>query len=185
MSFEQLQEVLWVEAKQQLARINDQYDKELKAEEKRIQAEARRIEEDIITEAEREGQQEGQRLHQVAQLKARADVLLTKQTELENVLEEAKKTILGWPEAERKEMVQHLLSFVEEDEGELYPGEIDENIVRQIGEKKGFKVKKETIKGEGGFIYRGDKTEMNLTVGALLRQLFDSQRAEIARVLFE
>lgn len=185
MSFEQLQQAILDEAKQQIDKINNRYEKEFSNEEDRIKIRAEEIKEKIITGAEKEGQMEAQRLHQSAQLNARAEILAAKQSELEKVLASANKTIIEWDKEQAKTLITSLFKLVPEKEGVVIAGSAHEEVVRKISLEKGLKVNKRVIQNEGGFIFKGDRTELNATVSHLLKQLFERERSQIAKVLFD
>lgn len=184
MSFEQLQQAILNEAKQQINQINNRYEKEFTSEEERIKNSAESIEEQIIAKAEQEGQMEAQRLHQSAQLNARAEILLAKQSELDKILKSANKAIIEWDKKQVETLIAALFKLVHEKEGRVVAGAAHEEIVRKLSKEKGLPVNKKVIQNEGGFIFKGDKTELNATIGHLLKQLFERERSEIAKVLF-
>jgi len=185
MSFEQLQQAILDEAKKQIGEINNRYDKEMSAEEDRIKTKAKELEEQIISQAEKDGQMEAQRLHQSAQLEARAQVLSVKQAELDQVLLEAKKVVLGWDKEQTRRLNKSLFELVPEKSGKIVPGAEHEDVVTELARQKGFTVSKKKLAGEGGFVFKGTKTELNATVGYLLKQLFEQERTQVAKVLFD
>jgi|GEM_PF-3428581 V/A-type H+/Na+-transporting ATPase subunit E len=184
MSFDQLQQAILDEAKQQIDEINNRYEKELSTEEERIKQRAQGIEEEIVSRTEKEGQMEAQRLHQSAQLEARADVLAAKQSELDKVLANASAEIIAWDKTQTKSLITSLFELVPETEGTITAGSAHEEIVKELAEKKGLKVNKKVIENEGGFIFKGDKSELNATISHLLKQLFEGERSKIAKTLF-
>lgn len=185
MSFEQLQQAILDDARQQIDKINNRYEQEFTSEEERIKTRAQAIEEKIITAAEKEGQMETQRLHQNAQLNARAAVLTAKQAELNKILAHTTTTIIEWDKEQVRLLVASLLKLVaKETGGVIITGSAHAEVVRELAQEKGLKVNKQVIKKEGGFIFKGDRTELNATVSHLLKQLFDHERSAIAKVLF-
>ena len=185
MSFEQLQQAILDEAKQRIDKINTRYEKDFASEEDRIKTRAKGIEDRIITRSEKEGQMEAQRLHQSAQLNARAEILAAKQSELEEVLVNANKVIIEWDKEKVKSLISSLFKLVSEKEGVIIAGSAHEDVVREVASKKRLEVNKKVIVNEGGFIFKGDKIELNATVSYLLKQLFERERSEIAKVLFD
>ena len=184
MSFEQLQQAILDEAKKQIDEINNRYEREFEGEENRIKARAKRAEEEIIVRSEKEGQMEAQRLHQSAQLAARAEILRAKQAELDKVLARAQTTIIEWDKEQIRLLIGLLFKLVPEKEGVVIAGSAHAEIVRELAKEKGLKVEDQTIENDGGFVFKGDRTELNATVSHLLKQLFEHERAEIAKVLF-
>jgi len=184
MSFDKLQQTIFDEAKKQIGSINDQADKTFASEEARIKEKAQAVEESIIGQAEKEGQQNAQRLHQSAQLKGRAQVLRAKQEELDEVLTKAYKEIVSWDKGDTTLLINALLDLVGKEKGVISPGTAHAEVVRGLATKRGFKVTERMIEEDGGFVLKSDKTEINLSVKHLLKQLYERNRAEIARVLF-
>lgn len=184
MSFEQLQQTIQNEAQQKIDEINNYYDQQVATEENRIKERANQIEAEITSQAEKNGQMEAQRLHQSAQLKARAEVLTAKQSELDKVLSQAKEEILQKNEEETSNIISSLFELLPDEKGVIIAGEKHLPIIQKIAKQKDIPVKEEVIKDEGGFVFKGERMEFNATMSHLLKQIFDHKRSEIANILF-
>ncbi len=185
MSFAGLESAILEEAKQRVDSIRDQYEKQYRKEEQRVTAEARELEENIISQAQEKARMEAQRLHQTTQLKAKADILKAKQEELLKTQEEVTRKILAWDAHQTGRLMGALMELMPTDDGGIITaGESQAEIVEQAAQEKGLKVLKKKISGEGGFIFRGQRTEFNLTISHLVDQLFIAHRTSIAQFLF-
>lgn len=186
MSFAQLREALMAEAEEQAAQIRQRYDEQYAHEEARIKDRVRTREEQLITDAKEAATLEAKRQRQHAQLTARADVLRAKQAELERILQLLHQDILGWNERETTALLTALLELLPSDhkDGTLVAGSHHADLLRSLVKRHGYHVASDTLPDEGGFLYRGSDTEINLTLSYLVQQLFARHRARIAQILF-
>ena len=185
MSFAALQQALFTEGKKQVAVVRSKYQKQIAQEEERISRQARELEEAIIERANETGKLKARRIHQVAQLKAKADILTTKQDVLLKARDRVTQSVLAWDEAKARRLIETLLGLVSEESGTIAAGQVHENLVRQLAEKRGLQVAQETLEGEGGFIFRSKRSELKVTVSHLVELLFKQTRAEMAQILFD
>ena len=184
MSFASLKEKIVGQATQKLEIERDKFAKEFLEEEDRIKLQARQTEEVVIADAESRAKQEAKRLHQAAQLKARADILQAKQEELDAVLQDSIEEVLNWNETDTRKLLEALFGLVPGTEGVVAAGDKHEKLVREMAKKEGLTVSDQTIAGTGGFLYSGSSTEINLTVHYIVAQSFSRGRSGIARILF-
>ena len=184
VSFDKLKQALLDEAVKQSDAIGDGYRRDLLREEERIKKHAIQIKEGIISDAQEEGVRQAKRLHQEAQLRARADILREKQKELDTTIKQAIQEILDWDSSKTKVMIRDLMSLVPTQEGEIIAADMHWEIVVKEAKRKSLSVSDEGIKNDGGFVYRGKEIEQNLLISYLVRSLFERHRADIARVLF-
>lgn len=180
MSYEALQEALLKEAATQADEVSARFKEQLATEKKRITERAKAVEEEIIRQAEANGDTEASRLHQEHQLAAKANVLVAKQEELDATQEQVVQDILGWDDAETSKLLTHLLSLAPEG-AEITAGANHADALKKAGAKN---VSGDTIKDDGGFIARAADEEVNLTIRHLVAQLFIRHRAAIAAQLF-
>jgi vacuolar-type H+-ATPase subunit E/Vma4 len=184
VSFDKLKQALLDEAKKQADTISDGHRRDLLREEERIKKHAVQIKESIIYNAQEEGIRQAKRLHQEAQLQARANILREKQKELDITIKQATEKILAWDSGEAEAIIKDLMSLVPEQEGKIVAGEKHKEIVVKEAKKKNLSVSDEVIKDDGGFVYKGKEIEQNLLISYLVQSLFERHRADIARVLF-
>lgn len=185
VSFAKLQDTLLSEAKRELAILEDQHRAAWSVEETRIKDRARTIEEEIITTREAEGKQQAQRLHQAAQLAARADILRAKQAELNAAYQETVAQVLAWDTTEATQLLLGLLALLPKDaKGRIRAGSVHEKLIRGLVDERTLTIDEKTLPDEGGFSYYDSEIELNLTVGYLVRQVFIRHRSEIAQMLF-
>jgi V/A-type H+/Na+-transporting ATPase subunit E len=184
MSFENLREAILEEAKARAAQLQSDAGTRIAAEEDRIKKRAQALEEEITDQAEIRGQQEARRLHQDAGLRARAAVLDAKQQELEHTRRALVETIMNRDKADTTQLLTSLLRLVPDTDGTLVPGSIHRTLLEQLARKNKLTVARESIPGEGGFVFRGEEAEIDLTIGHLVRELFAKHRSDISRVLF-
>ncbi len=185
MSFDSLKRNILKEAANKIREIKVQTEKQLRHEEKRITKLAQAIEEKILDQADAQAVQAGSKLHQERQLQAKADVLASKQSELEQTEQDTVNAILAWDDKQAKGLIKALLDKLPKQPGEIIPGEKHANIVRDLVSKQdNWQVSPDTIPQDGGLVFRDEKTEINLGVRHLVRQLFTRHRTEIAKHLF-
>lgn len=184
MSFAELQQAILDEAKKQADAVEGKYRQELNREEERIKTRVAKMEEEIIAAAESEGERQYRRLHQEAQLMARAEILRAKQRELKQTAQETAQEILAWGEEESTELIKKLMASVPKEKGTITAGEKHEPIIKKEAEKRGLKMTSATVADDGGFVYRSKKIELNLLVNHLVEGLFGRNRAVIAKELF-
>lgn len=183
MSFAQLQEEIFSAAAARGAELTAQYQRELKREEARIQEHARAIEETIIDRGRLSGKARAQRIHQSAQLAAKAQILAAKQAALAHVQAAVVQHILAWEGGPLERFISALLERVPAG-GVIVPGAAHEAVVRTLAEGRGLAVEGPALPDEGGFVWRGEKGELTATVSRLVADIFTRHRAQIARTLF-
>lgn len=184
MSFAQLQAALLRQANQEIHRVRAKYQREYAAKEEEITERARDIEESVISAAEQEADQEVKQRHQHVQLSARADVLRVKQAELDRLQTATVQEILAWPEAETRRFLTALLTLITERQGTITAGAAHAALVRELAAARGLTVHERVMPEEGGFVFHGERTELNATVRHLVREVFRQRRAELAGILF-
>ncbi|PIT97719.1 MAG: hypothetical protein COT71_04525 [Candidatus Andersenbacteria bacterium CG10_big_fil_rev_8_21_14_0_10_54_11] len=184
MSFTKLQEALISQAEADLTLLRARYAAEYARTEDKITRRARQAEEQIIRSAEAAGEQEAQRLHQSAQLTARADILRAKQEEITAAREKTIQEILAWPAAEARAFIAALLDRIPVQEGIVTAGDAHAAIVRELASARGLAVADKEITDDGGFVFRNQRTELDATVRRLVTDLFRRRRAELASLLY-
>ncbi len=180
MSYESLKDALLTEAATQADEVAERFNDQLKSEQERIAQRAKGAEEEIIAQAEADGEVEASRLHQEHQLAAKANVLVAKQEELDATQAKVTEEILDWDDAATDDLLEHLLKLAP-DGAELTAGAKHADALKKAGAKN---ITSETISGDGGFIARAADEEVNLTIAHLVAQLFIRHRAVIAAQLF-
>jgi len=185
MSFAELQQAIFDEASTEADQVRARYEAQLAKEETRIKEEAQRVEDTIISAAKTEAEQQARRLHQVAQLDAKAKILMAKQEELEETKRLVVAAVLVWNKEQAESLIESLLKLVPAGAGELQVGEVHEDIVNKLVDERGdVKVSDRVLPKEGGFIFKGEDMELNVTVDRLVEQLFLKHRAKLAETLF-
>ena len=182
MSFQGLQQALEQESADVIAKIKQRHEKRLKAEEARIKANARVLDEEIISAAEVEGTRAAKTLHQEHQLGAKAEVLEAKQAELAATKAALIKHINDWDDTEAEQLLKGLLKLLPGEAGTITAGEHHRDLLTKLV-KEPHQLNKTTVPG-GGFIFRTHNSEINLTIEHLVQQLFVRHRAAIAQTLF-
>lgn len=183
MSFANLQQAVLQEATAKAVAVQARLDGQLATQESRLKKEVTAIEREILEQARADADNQAQQLRQGAVLAARAEVLLAKQAELTAVRAEFLRQLLALDAAQTARLIDRLLALVTEKNGECTAGEHHFAAVKKAAAKKGFTVTDETIPGEGGFIFRSPRMEMNLTLGQLVDQVLIKHRAAIAETL--
>lgn len=184
MSFTKLREALVNQAEADIASLRERSATEYAQAQQRITERAQQLEEDIIRAAETAGALEAQRLHQAAKHAARADILRTKQAEVEAVREDVIQHILGWPAAEAQRLIAALFELIPEQQGSITAGAVHAALVRKLAKQHGFSVAAAEIANDGGFLFRGERAELNATVRRLVHELFRRHRTELAAILY-
>ncbi|MBI1833946.1 MAG: hypothetical protein HYR90_03930 [Candidatus Andersenbacteria bacterium] len=179
MSFEELREAILKEAQQEAERTAASLKKTTTAEQDRIIQRAKALEETILHNAELEGGRQAQQLRQTVELESRSHVLEGKEEELKKTQQVFLQEILV---QDGDDLVAALLTLVPEEDGVITPGEKHATLVKKLA--RGKKIADETIPNEGGFIFRGKTTELNVTTSHLVERLFKKHRAQIASMLF-
>lgn len=179
MSLEGLREAILAEARQQADKLTSEAENQVSSEEQRILQRAKEIEEAIIREGESEGTQRAQQLHQQTELAGRAHVLQAKEVEIEKTKQVVLDQIY---EQEPAPLIAALLKLVPDEGGTITAGEKHAAEVKKQASK--LNVAATTIPNEGGFVFEGKYTELNVTVSHLVDRIFKKHRAEIASVLF-
>lgn len=185
MSLTKLQEKIIQDATAKAAEITKSFAAQKAEREEKVRDAARKLEEDIIDQAQKEAEYISTRALQDAKMNMRSKILHDKQKQLD-VLEQAfLQQLLDMPKEESKAMIEKLLKHVpKKEKGTIVAGEVSHHAVEKLCDSKEHTVAKEVIAGEGGFIFRGDKSEVDLTFTNLVRQVFLHHRSEIAHVLF-
>jgi vacuolar-type H+-ATPase subunit E/Vma4 len=185
MSFDTLKQSILKEADARIEEIKARTRKQLRHEEKRITKQAQALEQNILDEAEKYAEQAESRLHQERQLQAKANVLTSKQLELDKTEAETLSSILKWEEDETRELLKALIAMLPDKPGIVLLGEKHTEIAKEmLKDQKQWDVSEEVIPDDGGLKFRDEKMEINLSVRYLVRQLFTRHRADIARHLF-
>lgn len=179
MSLEGLREAILSEARRTADELMDTAQQQTASEEKRILQRAKKIEEDIIREAELEGTQKAGQLRQGAELTGRANVLRAKEEEMEQTRQALLKHVYT---QDASALVESLLTLVPDEAGTIIPGE--KHLKEVTKAARGMNIASKPIPDEGGFIFRGKTTELNVTISHLVDRLFKKHRAEIASILF-
>ena len=117
-------------------------------------------------------------------LAARADVLVAKQTALAQVRAVFLAQLLHLDEAAAEQLITGLMALVPAADGTCVAGEFHHAAVKKAAAKRKLSTAKETIPGEGGFIWRSPRLEMNLTLGQLIDQVLLKHRSAVAETLF-
>lgn len=183
MSFETLKAAILKEATANAAATHARFAKQLSREEQRLKAEVRQIEEDIITQAEKKAEREVKRIHQEHQLQAKARVLEAKQEELLRTRDLVAQEILGWSDADTKQLLKSLLALAPND-GVVIAGSGHRDLLKELLKGTKLTLSDDTVADDGGCIVRSRETEINLTIRQLVAQLFTRHRAELAGRLF-
>ena len=183
MSFEQLQDTILSQAKAKVEQIEQRYAKQRHDEEKRITEQARQAEESIIENAQVRGDRESARVQQERQLAAKSAVLEAKQKELAVAQEKAVERVLALSSEETEKLLKSLMQYVPKEKGVLVPGEKHREALEEILPEN-VELSDEGIPEDGGFIYRSQQTEINLTVNNLIELVFERHRADLAKILF-
>lgn len=184
MAWDDLKENILTVAREESDAVSARWREKLKSEEARIQQQARAIEEQIIDEAHRQGQQQAQRRRQEHQLSAKAHVLEVKQRELEQTAKEAYAAILAWDETEATRWLAGLIKSLPSRDGKIIPGSHHRGMVASLLEGKKYVISREGMPDEGGFRWQGASAEVDFTLHRLVAARFERRRAEIARQLF-
>ncbi|MBC7246981.1 MAG: hypothetical protein H5T73_04265 [Actinobacteria bacterium] len=174
----------------------------------RAEEEAARIRREAEEKAAREGEAiarsfharaESERLKILSQarLESRIELLAAKDELVEEVFREAKRSFLELPqERYRKWLKDIILKSVVSGDEELVASEHDRELLaaglleelngelRVRGSRGGLKLSPETAPCERGVILRGDKTESNLSVEAVLQRVRVQGEEEVSRILF-
>lgn len=180
MSLEKLQEAILEQAEQDASAIATQLQEEKSAEEARILARAQNVEQTIIDSAEREAQNLARRKRQQTELDGRSAVLNAKEDELQQTKQELFTKLAN---EDAKDLIKKLAKHVPDEKGTIVAGELHKAEVASVLDKK-HTIAKEVIPGEGGFVFRGKDTEINLTLGHLVDTLFRKYRTRLASLLF-
>lgn len=180
MSFETLQEAILTEARQRADQVSTQLTERAHAEEQRITARAQDMQEKIVFDAERDGDNQARRIRQEAELSGRALVLNAKQEELDATKARLADKIL---KEDATALLKGLLALVPDTEGTIVPGEVHASALKKLVKGK-LKLSDTSIKGEGGFLFQAKDSELDATVGHLIDRLFVKHRAQIAKILF-
>ena len=182
MSLSKLQEHILEVAKQEADDVRATLAREYANQEARITAVARKIEETIIDTAQARALQEERRLHQQAELAGRAHVLRAKQDELATTERMTVERLMGLDEKHTKEMLTALISLLPKNgKGVIIPGALHEKLLGSL--TKDYKLDTHSLPDQGGFVYRDDSTEINLTITHLVARLFSMHKSEIATAL--
>lgn len=181
MSFTRLQDAILEEARQQASAVEQKYADLYDKEEQHVIERAQAVEAEIIEAAEAEGVARARKLHQESELAARSAVLTAKQEELVATREAFVKDVI---DSADDQLIASLMALVPSDKGEIVPGEAHKELVAKAAAKAGHTVSDEVIADDGGFVYKGASTEMNLTIQHLAEALFARHRSRIASTLF-
>lgn len=179
MSLERLQEAILEQAEQDAKTVASQLEKEKASEEARLLARAQEVEQSVLEEAEKEAASRARRKRQQTELAGRAAVLTAKEEELQKTKEELFNKLAG---EDAKTLIKHLAKHVPDEKGTIIPGELHKAEVASVLSK--HTIAKKTIPGEGGFVYRGKDSELDLTLGHLTTMLFRKYRTRLASLLF-
>lgn len=179
MSLETLREAILAQARREADELTAQAQQQTEAEERRIMQRAGELEEDIVRTGEREGIQRAQQMHQQAELVGRAGVLRAKEEEIEKTKQVLLEQIL---EEDPAPLIKALLELIPDEDGKIIPGEKHAATVKKAAHGKN--VASKAIPHDGGFIFEGETTELNVTVSNLVDHILKKHRAAIASVLF-
>jgi len=179
MSLTNLKKTILSQAQAQADEIAAQLQREQKAVENRIIARAQAIEDDIIKKAEHAAMLAARRKRQETELHARAGVLKAKEEELQ---ETEKQILAQLLEEDPKPLLKALLKLVPDEKGTIQAGEHHAKALHALAGD--HTIAKETIPGEGGFIFTGKTAELNVTLSHLVAATFRKHRANIAGALF-
>lgn len=148
--------------------------------------------------AERDGKDRKERLIARAQLDARNEILVSKQTAIEKVLDRAAQKIESLEDKEYFSFIENmLLSNIETGEEEIVFSEKDSkrlppsflSIVNDklnaMGKRGALSLSQDKRNIGSGFILKHGGVEINCSVEAQIRLLRDSLEGEIASLLFE
>lgn len=185
MSVDQLKIRILEDAKQEAQHIEAELRTQKREQEKRIEASARQIEEAILDKARAEAKSKSQQIKQANDLNAKAHVLLTKQTALDELAGDFQKKLLGLEGREIKTIIEVFMATIPgSTQGEVIAGALQADVVKQAAKKYKLAISHETVAGEGGFLFRGHRHEYNFLTSHLVRQLFTRHRAKLAQALF-
>lgn len=184
MSFQALKQALLAQAQEQAAAIKSELQAQIAEQQQRIAARAQAIEEVIISEATEEGARLAHRIHQDAELEGRARVLQAKQEELDATRQAVVATLLGLPDDETLQLLTTLVAHIPPEKGVVIAGEQHAALIKKLLPSH-VSLAPETIPNEGGFIYRTDQMEIDMTIKQLVTQLFAKHRSSIAKILFD
>jgi vacuolar-type H+-ATPase subunit E/Vma4 len=183
MPFAKLKETILAEARQQAQAVSDKIRQQTKAEEQRIAEQARQLEETIIRQAEQEGMRRARQLHQETELQARAAVLRAKEVELTKTKQMLVEQMLSMNNQQTTHLLQDLLKLIPDEAGTIVAGSIHRSQLEPLLPKT-LKLAQGDLTGEGGFVYRSQSAELNLTISHLVDRLFVKHRSGIARTSF-
>ncbi len=184
MSFDKLQKAILTEAADEAAIVQERYKKLAQREKERITAQARDVEESILEEAKLAAEREASRLRQEHILTSKATVLAAKQDAL-NELEETLVHKLHQDQDMTSTLIRQLLAQLPSKAGTIVPGELHRDAIAKALQKNSkYKLSAEIIPNDGGLIYKNELTEINLSIRAIVRQVFTRHRAELAAALF-
>jgi len=137
------------------------------------------IEEEIIEHAQLDGTRQAQRLHQDAQLSAKADILHVKQEELETTEQNVVQVIMAWDAPKTKALLEALMGLLPDEGGSVTAGDVHKEQVGSLAKLRGLTVQDDIVATDGGFVYHSKRTELDLTVRHLVRRLFISRQKTI------
>jgi hypothetical protein len=139
----------------------------------------------VQRQAELDGTIQANQVYQTGRLAARAEILQTKQAELDITKAEVIKQVLAWPKAKTQDFLQGLFALVPEDKnGHIQAGAVHRNVIKALASKHKLKLAEEDIPNEGGFIYISPSVEIDLTLSRLIDELFTRHRTDLAQKLF-
>ena len=184
MSFDALAQAITTAAETEAAAVTQRYAEQAAKEQQRITAAAQALEESILQEAESAGQLAATRSHQDQLLATKADILAAKQQALAEVEQALVEQLLTQDDKATSALLKSLLALLPDTAGTIVAGERQADAVAKAAGRSKHTVAKETIPGDGGFIYRNDTTELNLTITELVHRVFATHRATLAQTLF-
>lgn len=184
MSFAEFENTVLQQAQQRAEAVQVSFARQLAVEENKVKQQAMALETGIINRGEAEAERQASQLRQAAHLAARADVLSAKQAELDELGQAFADELNRATGEAGKNMMAAWLKSLPAEAGTIVPGEHHAEILRTLALRPGFELSGQAIPGEGGFLYRSARVEVNLTTSNIVAQLLVRHRAELAGIVF-
>lgn len=185
MSLDQLEKVILAAAREQAEKVEQEAAQEIRKEEERVTQKVQEAEEAIVDQAHAEADQKAKLILQTSRLKAKSEILIAKQEELDALQKDAIKAILELPEKETTSLVRGLLETLPtKEKGILTVGAAHFDAVKKAADSDMYEISKDTLTDEGGFIFENDRVRIDCTISKLTADLMERHRADVAAVLF-
>lgn len=186
MGLNEIKQTISAEAKQEAEKI----EREGKAKAQVVMVEwNKKIEEEknnLISSAQRKTDQKVQQRHFSLQADVRTEVLSRKQKIIEQVYDKTLGTLKELNDQDYAQLMEKLISQLPDMEAELFSVEGKESLLKKglNTSKRKFKVAQENVKGQGGFVMKSDKVEIDNRFSALLDIAKEKTIMEVSTILF-